>query len=731
MRRIRVLIGTFFSLFVLSLLLVRSSQASESLLFKVKDSQEIRVQVEYPSGAYYEMGKGNPIYVGLSKKGYRYYSAILFNKVSIPVGAVIKKAYLKLSPAWWQDRVGVILIYGQEDSDGQLFSDPSFKIKNTKDWEGVSWYIAQPMGSRGYLETPDLSRIISKMVSRPSWEGEGSFIFYLNGGQGGSWAFDSYASNAKESPQLIIEYELPSELPSQPFPSPVVEEEKTWRIKSGADDAYQLYGQLARSPNYLKIGYVYQAGFRFTGVGIPRGAEVLEAKLQLASPWYYSGKDGIVKICVEASSQPLPISIGKLSKRSVGPCATWRISGDWKTGQYRSSVDLSQLVQEVINRNDWKNGGSLAFIFKENYNTYWPITPFEVNPEKAARLTVRYRYYPISSNQPPVSPTPTPTPIESPQETVKGVLIGYPDKGRQVAVCRAKVVLEKSANTSFSRLDYFVDGYRVGSVAGQRVFYLNTASLQPGEHRLRVAAYEGGVKKGEGEAEFYVSPARLDEWWRRVFEEIKKMEKRGLTKTSVLMLHKFSEDFKDEETLTYDQLYCLLSNLESEGYNFVNLGEFYRLEKGEINILRPVLIAMDDIHISQYKALKDILPLFGQKAVLAAPATWVGQDDRLGVSQLRELSGMGYDVQSHTYNHYRLTRLSESDLSFELSQSKAFLEKLLGKKVSLLVYPYGAVNDLVKQKAKKLGYEAAFLVDNYWRSSDLYSVARVFIKGNY
>ena len=47
-------------------------------------------------------------------------------------------------------------------------------------------------------------------------------------------------------------------------------------------------------------------------------------------------------------------------------------------------------------------------------------------------------------------------------------------------------------------------------------------------------------------------------------------------------------------------------------------------------------------------------------------------------------------------NHLRLTDLEPKLVWEELSYSKLYLENLLGKKVSMLSYPYGKYNEIVK-----------------------------------
>jgi peptidoglycan/xylan/chitin deacetylase (PgdA/CDA1 family) len=732
-----------------SLLPAFEVKASETFTAKISKSANDHTQVEYSNGAYFDLGEKNPLYAGKNSKGYRYYTALRFENIQIPQGAVIRSAHLRLSPAWWQEKSGSLLISAQKAANSQPLGAVSqgYKIKQMpRTQHRVSWNISQAWGSRGYQESPDLKDIISELIDQTAgWQAGNSLTIYLEG-KDSYWTFDSYDTNPQEAAELLIDYESVNISPTPTPPGQPVEKTIALKIEKPEDDTYQLYGYAPRSANYLRIGHVYQAGFRFNSVDIPPGVRILEARLQLASPWYHEGSPSTVKICGEASGNSAPLSVGELRSRPITTCIDWPITGPWKTKQYQESVDLSYIIQEIVSRADWQRGNSLTLLTKENYQDYWPVVPFEADPAKAARLTISYQVYqslpaptPTATPQPTTSPVPSPTltPIPTPPPTgslIQKPAIGYSDQGQQVAACHSKITVDKVAGAAISKLEYYVDNAlkkTEESDRSQYIFYWDSSSVSDGQHRLKVVAYNSSGGQDEKTVSFYTRNAGLNDWWQKSLEEIKKMKSRTSSKTVPLMFHLFSENQKDEDTVTYDQFYCLLTNLESEGYRLVNLDEFYQIEQGSLKLNRPILVTMDDIQTSQWKALEDVLSQFGFKALLAAPVDWIGKPNHFSKDQLKQLSNQGYDIQSHTYHHYRLTRLSQEDLIFELSESKKFLENLIGRPVSAIVYPFGAINDTVKQKVAEAGYRSGFVVDNYWRSSDLYSVARVFIKGKY
>ena len=77
----------------------------------------------------------------------------------------------------------------------------------------------------------------------------------------------------------------------------------------------------------------------------------------------------------------------------------------------------------------------------------------------------------------------------------------------------------------------------------------------------------------------------------------------------------------------------------------------------------------------------------------------------LSLAQLRELAALpGVTIGSHGATHTPLTRLDDRALREELVASKAMLEDAIGREVSALSYPHGAVDQRVRDAAAAAGY---------------------------
>lgn len=74
---------------------------------------------------------------------------------------------------------------------------------------------------------------------------------------------------------------------------------------------------------------------------------------------------------------------------------------------------------------------------------------------------------------------------------------------------------------------------------------------------------------------------------------------------------------------------------------------------------------------------------------------------------LREASGRGMEVGSHSMTHPKLSRLAPESLKEEISGSRRLLGELLGEKVDGFCYPYGDLNAGALRAVRRAGYAYA------------------------
>jgi peptidoglycan/xylan/chitin deacetylase (PgdA/CDA1 family) len=81
-----------------------------------------------------------------------------------------------------------------------------------------------------------------------------------------------------------------------------------------------------------------------------------------------------------------------------------------------------------------------------------------------------------------------------------------------------------------------------------------------------------------------------------------------------------------------------------------------------------------------------------------APMSW---------EQARELDAQNVKIESHTVTHPILTNIGQSQLDFELQNSKKRLENVLDREIEHFCYPNGSLNETVWNAVKNSGYKCA------------------------
>jgi peptidoglycan/xylan/chitin deacetylase (PgdA/CDA1 family) len=104
-------------------------------------------------------------------------------------------------------------------------------------------------------------------------------------------------------------------------------------------------------------------------------------------------------------------------------------------------------------------------------------------------------------------------------------------------------------------------------------------------------------------------------------------------------------------------------------------------------------------------------------------------DEMLTWEEASALEEDGIAIEAHTVSHPLLVYEDEATVRRELADSKATLERKLGKKVRAFAYPNGSWNDRVRGLAREAGYDCAFTTDPGWYGpgEDAFSIRRIML----
>lgn len=147
---------------------------------------------------------------------------------------------------------------------------------------------------------------------------------------------------------------------------------------------------------------------------------------------------------------------------------------------------------------------------------------------------------------------------------------------------------------------------------------------------------------------------------------------------------------------------------------------------------RPVVLTFDDGYKDFYSTAFPILAAHRFKAVSYVVPGFLNGPRYLTTDEVVTLDRSGLvEIASHTMTHVNLATAAPADLAWQVGQSKAVLEGMVGHPVLDFCYPSGAFNPTVESALAAAGYRTA--TTEVWGTahswSDALSWSRVRISG--
>ncbi|MFT3892615.1 MAG: polysaccharide deacetylase family protein [Anaerolineales bacterium] len=147
---------------------------------------------------------------------------------------------------------------------------------------------------------------------------------------------------------------------------------------------------------------------------------------------------------------------------------------------------------------------------------------------------------------------------------------------------------------------------------------------------------------------------------------------------------------------------------------------------------RPVLFTFDDGNLDNYINAFPIMQKYGFTGVIYLVNNYIGTDKYMNKDQILEMVAAGWEVGSHSMNHFDLKGLAAEQQRNEIVQAKEDLERLLDVPVLTYAYPYGSRNGTSYNYVHFAKYIAAMGADGFTADQglgNLFSLQRCEIKG--
>ncbi len=277
---------------------------------------------------------------------------VRMRSLAIPKNATITNAYLEFEVDEQKSGDLTVTIYGHDTNSANRFKDNKWDLSDRNLTNAkVDWSITSSPSVNSKMQTPDISNIVQEIVNRGGWASQNdmAFIFKLKTRSGSAKrTFESHdGENGKT--RLYVEYD----------------------DGSGA-------GQ-----NTI--------GLRFNEIAIPAGATITGATLNTTA---LKSETGTTAITISGEdvghSEQFLDSDDNISGRTKTTANTsWSITGNWDADTTYSSPDLTSVIQEIVDRDDWCGNNSLSLILAVTSGNR-SITSFDEDNDEAPQLAITY-----------------------------------------------------------------------------------------------------------------------------------------------------------------------------------------------------------------------------------------------------------------------------------------------------------------------------------------------------
>ncbi|MBO2009678.1 polysaccharide deacetylase family protein [Hymenobacter negativus] len=200
----------------------------------------------------------------------------------------------------------------------------------------------------------------------------------------------------------------------------------------------------------------------------------------------------------------------------------------------------------------------------------------------------------------------------------------------------------------------------------------------------------------------------------------------------VLMYHKIP----DAPLATKHQIYVTKENFEKHLAYFkqhkltpITFVDYLQFASGERPLTdfppRPIILTFDDGYTDNYTNLLPLMQQYGYRGVLYLLGDFDVRYNRwdadfdpseprseiMDAAQKRAFVAAGWEIGAHTMSHPRLTTLPLPEAAAEIQRSKTALEAALQTQLVSFAYPYGDLNEDVKEAVRAAGFAFGVATD--------------------
>ncbi len=184
--------------------------------------------------------------------------------------------------------------------------------------------------------------------------------------------------------------------------------------------------------------------------------------------------------------------------------------------------------------------------------------------------------------------------------------------------------------------------------------------------------------------------------------------------------HHVDPKLVNEIAITPATFEAQLRAMKAAGFQSVTARELLKHQTDGTSLPpKPIMLTFDDGWRNQYTYAAPLLDKYGYKGVFFINPQSIGTYPAYMTRKMVEsLDGRGHDIESHTWQHLRVTRKREvSAATFQKRMKRQFtladewIKTVTGKQPVALCYPFGFYDTEAVAFASDSGYKLAFTVD--------------------
>jgi peptidoglycan/xylan/chitin deacetylase (PgdA/CDA1 family) len=170
--------------------------------------------------------------------------------------------------------------------------------------------------------------------------------------------------------------------------------------------------------------------------------------------------------------------------------------------------------------------------------------------------------------------------------------------------------------------------------------------------------------------------------------------------------------------------------LHEQGYIGMRIDGIMGCLRGEAPCLaKAIALTFDDGYADAYTEALPVLQRYGLLATFYIVPSFIGQPGYMSWEQVGALRDAGMQIGAHTMTHPDLTSLDWDTANYEITQSKADIERQLGITVTSFCYPTGLYNGAIEEQVRAAGYLNATTTRWDNDTSDIMALPRRRISG--